>query len=343
MRYVVITPTPRTRRTRRVGPVLAALLAPLAVAAGCGESRAADIQGTGTLEVVEVDVAPLTPGRVVRVLVQEGATVRAGETVAILAQPTLPSDIDGRRARVAAAEAQLRDLERGARPAEIDAAEAQLRTAQAEAERTARDLTRLQSLFEGGAISRQQLDAARAAAQVAAGRRDAAHEALRLIRQGARPEQISAARAELASARAALQAAERTAGDLTLATPVGGVVVSRNAEPGEVVGAGQSVITVADPARPYVRIYVNQRVLPLIRRGASATATLDAFPDRRFPGQVTAINPRAEFTPRVALTEEEREDLLFGVKVELNDTSGMLKAGLPVTVRIPASVQVARP
>jgi HlyD family secretion protein len=315
----------------------------LSGAHGCRESRAADVQGTGTLEVVEVDVAPLSAGRVVRVLVREGQTVRAGETVAILAQPTLPADIEGRRARLAAAEAQLRDLERGARTAEIDAAEAELRTAEAEAIRAARDLTRLQSLLDAGAISRQQLDAARAAAQVAAGRRDAAREALRLMRQGSRPELISAARAEVASARAVLQSAERTAGDLTLTAPVNGVVVSRNAEPGEVIGAGQSVVTIADPTRPFVRIYVNQHALPRIQRGAAASATLDAFPNRRFPGQVTAVNPRAEFTPRVALTEDEREDLLFGVKVELTDPSGMLKAGLPVTVRIPTALQVARP
>lgn len=322
---------------------LAGLLGVLSGVHGCRETRAADVEGTGTLEVIEVDVAPLTPGRVVRVLVQEGQTVRAGETVAILGQPTLPADIEGRRARLAAAEAQLRNLERGARTAEIEAAEAELRTAEAEAVRAARDLTRLQTLLDAGAISRQQLDAARAGAQVAAGRRDAAREALLLTRQGARPELVSAARAEVASARAAVHSAERTAGDLTLTAPVNGVVVSRNAEPGEVIGAGQSVVTIADPARPFVRIYVNQRALPLIRRGGAASATLDAFPDRRFPGQVAAINPRAEFTPRVALTEDEREDLLFGVKVELTDTSGMLKAGLPVTVRIPMAVQVARP
>ena len=322
---------------------LAALLGVLGAAVGCRESRVADVQGTGTLEVVEVDVAPLTPGRVVRVLVQEGQKVRAGETVAILAQPTLPADIEGRRARLAAAEAQLRNLERGARTAEVDAAQADLRTAEAEAARAARDLTRLESLLAAGAISRQQLDAARAAAQVAAGRRDSAREALRLMRQGSRPELVMAARADVASARAAVHSAERTAGDLTLTSPVNGVVVSRNAEPGEVIGAGQSVVTIADPVRPFVRIYVNQHALPLIERGGAATATLDAFPNRRFPGQITAINPRAEFTPRVALTEDEREDLLFGVKVELTDASGMLKAGLPVTVRIPTTMQIARP
>ena len=71
------------------------------------------------------------------------------------------------------------------------------------------------------------------------------------------------------------------------------------------------------------------------------TARLDAFPDRAFRGRIASLNPRAEFTPRVALTEDEREDLLFGVRVEFDDASGMLKAGLPLTIDFPA--REARP
>jgi HlyD family secretion protein len=63
-------------------------------------------------------------------------------------------------------------------------------------------------------------------------------------------------------------------------------------------------------------------------------ARLDGFPDHPIPGRVAAIKPKAEFTPRVALTEEERADLLFGVKVELSDTTGLLRPGLPATVEL---------
>jgi HlyD family secretion protein len=88
-----------------------------------------------------------------------------------------------------------------------------------------------------------------------------------------------------------------------------------------------------------VRVYVSPAVLPRLRVGQRATATLDAFPDRPIDGRIVAISQRAEFTPRVALTEEERADLLFGVKVAFADTSALLKAGLPVTVRFAAPVQ----
>jgi HlyD family secretion protein len=71
-----------------------------------------------------------------------------------------------------------------------------------------------------------------------------------------------------------------------------------------------------------------------VRQGQAAVARLDGFPKRPIPGRVVAINPQAEFTPRVALTEGERADLLFGVKVALTDTTGLLRAGLPATVTL---------
>jgi HlyD family secretion protein len=95
------------------------------------------------------------------------------------------------------------------------------------------------------------------------------------------------------------------------------------------------VVTIGQPRRPWVRVYVAERVLPRLRVGQTVTARLDGVEDRGFPGRIVAIADRAEFTPRVALTEEERADLVFGVKVEFSDTTGMLKAGLPATVALP--------
>ena len=304
------------------------------VSLACRGDRKESIEGTGTLEVVDVDVAPMTPARVVRVWREEGDTVRAGDTLVSLTQSTVQADVDARRARLAAAEAQLRDLLAGARPAEIARAEADLRAAEAEAERTAQDLARVTALAQSGTVSGQQLDAAKSAAALAAARRDAARDALRLLREGTRPERIAAARADVQNARAALEAAERTASDLVLLAPVSGTVMLRNAEPGEVLGAGVPAMTIGELARPYVRIYVNQRVLPRVRLGARADGVLDGLPDHRFAGEVIAINNKAEFTPRVALTEEERADLLFGVKIAFRDTTGALKPGLPITVTV---------
>ena len=75
-----------------------------------------------------------------------------------------------------------------------------------------------------------------------------------------------------------------------------------------------------------------------IRLGQAAVVTLDGVPGIAYPGTVTVINPRAEFTPRAALTEEEREDLMFGVRIDVQDATGAVKPGLPATAVLqPAS------
>lgn len=306
----------------------------LVLVAACRSGDDSAIVANGTIEVREVDVAPMVPARVVRLAVDEGEAVRAGDTLAVLTQSTTRADVAQQEARVRGAEAALREALAGARPQELQRAEAELRMREVEAEHAARDLARIQPLADSGAVSPQSLDAARAAAAAAVARRDAAAEALGLLRAGTRREQVQAARAELASARASLDAAQAVAEDLVLLAPVDGIVISRNAEPGEMLTTGTSVLTIGETASPFVRVYVPTGGLPLIRTGQAATAYLDGFPDRPIAGRVVAISPQAEFTPRVALTEEERADLLFGVKVALEDTTGLVHPGLPATVRL---------
>jgi HlyD family secretion protein len=306
-------------------------LASLALLA-CRRDPATTIVATGTLEIVDVDVAPTTSGRVVRVLVDEGALVHIGDTLAILTQPTSRADIAGRASSVAGSRATLREVERGPRTQEIQQAQAQLRAAEADAARAAADLERIRPLADRQIVSHQQLDAAETAAKVSAEQRDAARAALRLLQQGSTSEQIAAARAQVGTAKAALAASEALAGDLVLTAPVSGLVTSRNAEPGDVLAPAEPAVTIGDVTQPWVRVYVNQRALPFVHIGDSVHAVLDGVPDHPFLGRVVAISPRAEYTPRVALTADERADLMFGVKVAFIDSTGTLKAGLPITV-----------
>jgi HlyD family secretion protein len=314
-------------------------VAPFFVAAsmllvGCSRDDGDTVEAVGTVEIREHDVAPMTAARVVRLLVDEGAAVDAGDTVAVLSVATLAADIEQARARVATTQAALREAEAGPRTAEIERAEAELRAAEAEADRAAKDLVRIQALTESGALAEQQLDAARTLATTSANRRDALRETLRLLRQGTRPERIAGARAEVATAQAALAAAQATRSDLVLLAPVTGVVLGRHAEVGEVVAPGTPVMSVGESAQPWVRVYVSAADAARLTIGAPAVAMLDDLPDREFPGRVASVATKAEFTPRVALTEDERADLLFAVRVELDDATGTLKPGLPVTVRV---------
>ena len=129
-----------------------------AVLSGCTRRPATDIVAHGTIEVIETDVSPMATARLLRIPVEEGDAVRAGDTLAILTQATLTATIEGQRARVAAAEAALRDLERGARTEELAAAEAELAGAESDVSRTTRDLERARALAGGQAISQQAVD-----------------------------------------------------------------------------------------------------------------------------------------------------------------------------------------
>lgn len=307
------------------------LLAALTLAALPSCRHSALPTAVGTLEVTPIDLAPMVPARVVRVNVQEGEEVKAGDTVAVLTQAGLRDQVSEARARVTAAQATVDELERGSRPEEIAKAEQDLAAATAAATNAAADLERAKTLAANNVIARQQLDQAQSNADQAAARRTALEQSLKLVRDGARPERRMAARADLTRAQAALAAVEASVGDLVLVSPVAGTVLVRAAEPEEVIPAGVPAITVGDVSRPWVRVYVGQDVLPLLTVGDTVVARLDAFPDSAFPGRIVALATQAEYTPRVALTERERADLLFGVKVEFAGAS-MLKPGLPVTV-----------
>ncbi len=319
------------------------VLAASAVLAACAKPDSATVEAIGTLEVVEVDVSPISAGRVSRVLVDEGAAVRAGDTLAVLTTPTLPSDVAQRQAREASANAALQEATRGPRTEEIASAAAELASAEAALDRANKDVERLRPLAAKQNVSAQDFDAVRATAASALGHRDALKAQLKLLQEGTRPERLHAAEADERGARASVASALATAGDLVLLSPVTGTVIARSTEPGEIVGAGQAALTVAQTGRQTVHVYVGEIVLPRLKVGQHVNATLDAYPAHKFEGRVVAISTVAEYTPRVALTEKERSDLLFGVKVEFSDTTGMLKAGLPITVRIDAPLPTANP
>ena len=310
------------------------LLLALTMTGACRTKDGLPDTAVGTLEMVEIDVGPMQPARAVRVLVREGDIVRPGDTLAVFVTPALAASEAQAAARLDAAREASREVERGARPAEIARAESEVRVAEADAERATADLARLSPLAARGDISKAQLDAVQTLARTTAGRREVAREALRLIREGPRVERKLAAKAEVRGAAAAAASIRATANDLVLISQVDGVVTSRNAEPGEVLSAGQSAVTVGQPARPWARIYVSQFVVPRLRVGDTLTVQLDGD-STLYRGRIAAIATKAEFTPRVALTEQERADLLFGVKIEFNERTDRLRAGLPITVHLP--------
>lgn len=149
---------------------------------------------------------------------------------------------------------------------------------------------------------------------------------------------LQASRATLMAQREAARARaaeiEAVLADMRLVAPSEGTVISRLAEPGELVAPGRPIATLIDLLDLYVRVYVAEKDIGKLRLGNPARISVDAFPGRSFPGRVIEVAQQAEFTPKEVHMQEEREKLVFGVKVQIENPEGRLKPGMPADVRI---------
>jgi HlyD family secretion protein len=315
---------------RRLIPVVVLLLAE----AGCGrDSRS--LRASGIIEMDEIDVASLVGGRITRLTVDEGDSVHAGDTLAVLERGEVAAEFQAQSAQAERAAAQSREVVTGPRAGEVRGARAALASAQAQLDWAQAELARIQTLFTSRVAAQADLDRATTGRDDALARRDAAAERLLLLEAGSRGEQIVAAREAVSAARATALAAHSRLRELVLTAPVTGLVLLRNFEAGEIAQPGQPVVTLGNPDSLWMRVYIAAPEMGRVRRGAPVEVRLTGFKDT-YRGRVTEIATRAEFTPRAALTEEERANIVFGVKIALSPTGGVLKAGLPADARIAA-------
>jgi HlyD family secretion protein len=436
-------------RIRIIGLLIVAGIAAY-VALPRGRSSNDRIEGSGTIEATQVDVAPKVAGRVIALKAREGASVKANQVVAeldadeldaqvaqaqaallvaearvgqaqaalSLQQQQATTAIDQARAvveasrtrvpqagqtvelqaaSVAAQEEQARAQVRAAAAnltaleAAVRAAEAGVQAAEATLANLRSDVARLESLYRDGAISAQQVDAGRTALATATAQRDSARaqrDAARAQRQAGestlnqaraalefalanrrsvsiREFDVAASRAQVRQAQAALRSAEAAAGLVTqrareveaahaaveqaravlrltqttrshavVRAPITGVVVSRSVEVGDLVTVGSPILTIADLTRVFLRIFVGETDLGLVKLGQPVEVRIDALPGRAFNGVVEEISNRAEFTPGNVQTKEERVKLVFAVRVVLDNPEGILKPGLPADAAV---------
>ena len=269
------------------------------------------------------------PGRVEQRLVSEGETVKTGQVIARLDDKDLFQEAAQRQAQVAAAQAFLTELDRGSRPEEIAQAEAVLERAQADGERGRTEWERQKILYEREVISAREYDLAKTTYDGALARIREAREALTLVRKGPRQEKIDQARANREQSRQALALAETRKGYAILFSPLSGIVLSDNIEPGEYVSPGTPVLTLGDLTHLYLRAYINETDLGKVKLGQKVRITTDTFPNKDYQGRITFIASQAEFTPKNVQTQKERVKLVYRIKVDIPNPNMELKPGMP--------------
>ncbi|MBI4811225.1 MAG: efflux RND transporter periplasmic adaptor subunit [Ignavibacteriales bacterium] len=295
------------------------------IMSGCGKNDGATISSTGTIEATDVVISAQAGGVVQRLFVEEGTAVQTGDTLLVINDVDWRFQYEQSAAGFDMAEAQFQLAVKGSRAEDIAQAEANYRNAEA-------DRKRIEELWQTKSVTDKQLDDARMRFTVAEQTREK-------LKRGSRPEEITLARARRDQAKAQMKSLRKKLDDCIVRAPMNGVVTKRFVETGELVGSGSSLIRLDDLSDMDITIYVSETELPKVVLGQKASISVDAFPNRNFEGQVVFISPTAEFTPKNIQTNEERTKLVFGVKIKVPNSDGVLKAGIPADV----TLDVAKP
>ncbi len=332
---------------------LTVAIAPLLLLVACSEEAPSDrLRVSGHVEATETRIAPEAGGRILTLTVREGDRVQPGQVVMTLDTRDAQLAIQRARAEAAAAEAQLRLAMAGARAEDIRQAESQVATARAEVavaqtelDAAAQDLARFESLLASNSGSHKQRDdaatrrdLARDRVTSAQSRVRTAEEALAKLRAGSRPEEIDTARARVAGAAAQVATLEKGLTDATLQSPVGGIVTEKLVEAGEMIAPRAPALIVVDLDRAWADVFVPEPAVPLITIGQAATVFTDAG-GPGIAGTIGYISPKAEFTPRNVQTADERSKLVYRVRINVDNTDGVLKQGMPVEAEIALNVR----
>ncbi|HLA25363.1 MAG TPA: HlyD family efflux transporter periplasmic adaptor subunit [bacterium] len=279
------------------------------------------------------------------------------------------SGINQAEAGVAAARAQVTQAQAAVRRSGQG-----VRAAQAALSKAQQDLKRLTALYDQGAVSAMEVDAARAASD---GALAAHHEAEAQLQQGraglvqaeavvrqaeaartgtqagplvvrlrerevggARDQfgraraLVTAARAQLAAAEAARDELRAFLGETRVFAPAAGVVISKVVNAGEVMQAGTPLAVIIDPQALWLKVFIPEPDIGRLRLGAPARVSVDGFPDRSFTATLVAISQRAEFTPKDVQTKDERVKQVFAVKLGVDNRDGALKPGMPADAQV---------
>jgi HlyD family secretion protein len=313
METIMSTRTPRFRAGRSAPPTVALAIALTAAGVplvGCGGGeRGAD--PAGTFEATEVDVAPLVGARVLEVRAELGDRVSEGDTLVVLDMEPVRLE----RERTAVTRRTL--------AAQRTEAEAMLRQAERRRELAATTLERTRALLDQGSASQQQVDDLSAQLDVAA------------AEVTARRNRLSVLAAQEQEVDASLAVFDRQLRDGVVVAPVSGTVLVRAVEPGEVAARGALSMRLADLRWLDLRVFLEAPDLARVKLGQTLPVLADALPGEELEGTVTWIASESEFTPKNAQTRNARAQLVYAVKLRVENPDGRLHLGMPAEVRLP--------
>jgi HlyD family secretion protein len=288
---------------------------------------------SGNVDIRQVDLGFRVMGRIATIPFEEGAHVPANAILARLDAAPYEAAAATTLSQVGVAEAELAKQRNGNRKQDIAQARARLEESQATLVRTKAALDRRTPLLKSGAVSQALYDDTLEQYQNAQAQVDVAQQALSLQREGARHEDIEAAVARQREAVAQNNKANIDLADTVLRAPNAGTILTRVREPGAIVQPGETVMTLTIDRPMRIRAYVDEPDLHRIAPAMPVLVTADGNP-KTYHGTIGYISPTAEFTPKTVETTTLRTDLVYRLRVIVDDPDGALRQGAPVSVTI---------
>jgi HlyD family secretion protein len=288
----------------------------------------------GTLERDRIALTATTNEVITALPITPGSSVTKGTVLVRLDDTLQKALVDKAQADVAKAQANLEKLRRGARPEEVASARAKVVGAKSALSESQSNYQRVLSLIEQRLVSHTELDKAQAARDANEASLQSAQEALLLLTNGAREEDLTAAEAVLSAAKAVLAKENKHLADLTISATRDGILDSLPWNLGERVSMGSPLAILLAGKAPYARIYVPEPSRVSLQTGDILLVHVDGL-DRPINGRLRWISTEPAFTPYYALNQEERARLMYLAEVQLPDSEAQLPNGVPVQVELP--------
>lgn len=300
----------------------------------------------GNIDIRQVNMAFKVGGRIETLDFDEGDRVKAGQVLATLEQRYFEDDLRLARAQRDAAAATFRRYQNGSRPEEVDQARANVESARADVANARSQYQRLKKLSAvrlpdqtvAQAVSQEDVDNAKTALDVAEAKLVVNQKSLALALIGPREEDVSNAKASFQAEEARVVVSERNLSDSKMVAPNDGTILTRAREKGAIVQPGEVVFTLTLSSPVWVRAYVGETDLGAVRPGMAARVTTDSAPGKVYVGHIGFISPTAEFTPKAVETRELRTDLVYRLRVVVDNPDDGLRQGMPVTATLDRDV-----
>jgi HlyD family secretion protein len=300
--------------------------------AGCSRQDPNAFQGY--VEGEFVYLASSQSGELTQLAVARGQTVQADTPLFELESVDETAALQQAQQQLAAARAQLADIETGKRTPEVNVVRAQLAEAVANARKASMQLTRDQAQFAAGGIPKAQLDDSRANADATSAQVRELTNQVEVARLPGRSQQLAAQSAQVAAAQAVVTQAQWKLDQKRVAAPAQGLVYDTLYRVGEWVKAGSPVVEMLPPQNVKVRLFVPEAIVGRIAAGQSLTVHCDGCA-RDVPAKITYVSNKAEYTPPVIYSNESRSKLVFMVEAHPSIADApSLHPGQPVTVTL---------